>query len=68
MYAFGQDVDTTPVDDEWFVAKVKICTSPTFFGWVFSFCGKITVTGPDGVADKFEKMIKETVQNRKFQK
>lgn len=27
---FGMDVDTVPVDEEHFQAKVMVCTSPTF--------------------------------------
>lgn len=53
---FGQDVDTVPVDDDYFVAKVKVCTSPTFFGWVFSFAGQIKITGPEEIVKQYQEM------------
>ena len=55
---FGLDVDTTPVDDEHFQAKVMVCTSPTFYRWVFGFCGGIKIMGPEAVVEKYHEMVK----------
>lgn len=53
---FGQEVNTLPVDENHFIATVKACTSPTFFGWVFSFSGKIRITGPEEVVKRYQEM------------
>ena len=53
---FGLDVDTTLVDDEHFQAKVMVCTSPTFYRWVFGFCGGIKIIGPEVVVQKYREM------------
>lgn len=58
---FGIEVDTTPVDAEYFVAKVKVCTSPTFYRWIFGFGGKIKILGPDRIIDDYLKMCRDTL-------
>ncbi|MZT25972.1 WYL domain-containing protein [Butyricicoccus sp. BIOML-A1] len=58
---FGIDADTTPVDAEHFVAKVKVCTSPTFYRWIFGFGGKIKILGPDRIIDDYLKMCRDTL-------
>ena len=50
---FGESVRTEVVDEYHFKAVVDIEPGPPFFGWVFTFGGKIRIIGP---ADIFEKM------------
>lgn len=50
---FGKSLKTEIVDSEHFRAKVQVCVSPTFFGWVFGFGGKIVIEGPDIVRKGF---------------
>lgn len=38
---FGLDVETETVDDNHFRARVLVCTSPTFYRWVFGWCGRM---------------------------
>lgn len=59
---FGIDVDTTPVDDDHFKAKVKVCTSPTFYRWVFGFGGNIRITSPLAVIDEYRTMCFQTLE------
>jgi len=46
---FGEDVDTEILDDEHFLATAPVSASPTFFGWVFSFGGRMEILEPDNV-------------------
>ena len=59
---FGMDVDTTPVDEEHFMAKVKVCTSPTFYRWIFGFGGKIRILGPDRILNDYLKMCRDALE------
>lgn len=58
---FGMDVDTTPIDNEHFQVRVKVCTSPTFYRWVFGFGRSIKILGPDKVIEEYIDMCKETL-------
>lgn len=58
---FGQDVDTEPVDGDYFRARMSVCPSPTFFGWVFGFGGNIKILGPATVISKYRKMAKDVL-------
>jgi len=53
---FGQDVDTESVDEDYFRAKISVCPSPTFFGWVFGFGGSIKILEPQSVVYKYKEM------------
>ena len=50
---FGQKAKTEKVDDEHFTTTVKTDVSPTFFGWVLGYGGKIKITAPENVVEDF---------------
>jgi len=50
---FGEDVETSVLDEGHFSARVHVSASPTFFGWVFSFVGKMEIIAPQIVADEY---------------
>ncbi len=54
---FGLDVDTWPVDDLHFEARIKVCASPTFYRWVFGFDGAIRIVGPDDIKQEYKRML-----------
>ena len=54
---FGSDFETVVVDDEHFKATVRVCTSTTFYSWMFGFNGKIKVEGPQHVAEAYKEML-----------
>lgn len=60
---FGEDVKTDSHDDNTFTATVEIALSPTFYGWVFQFAGRIRIEAPKMVKDEFSKMIQAVFQN-----
>ena len=53
---FGADVQTEPLEDG-FTAEVNVSVSPTFFGWVFSFAGKIKITSPQRVVNEYKSAL-----------
>ena len=54
---FGIDFETAVVDDEHFKATVSVCTSNTFYRWVFGFNGKIKIIGPKLVVTEYKGML-----------
>lgn len=53
---FGEEVQTKTVDKEHFRATVEVSPSPPFFAWVFTFGGKIRITGPEDVLREMQTM------------
>ena len=53
---FGESVQTETADEGHFRATVELAPSPPFFAWVFTFCGKIRITGPDHVLREMRDM------------
>lgn len=55
---FGYDVQTAPLNDEYFTAVVEVSASQTFFGWVFQFGGDIQIIKPANIKRAFADMGK----------
>jgi hypothetical protein len=58
---FGTDMKVTVVDEGHFEAKVRVCTSPTFYAWVFQWGGKVKIEGPGDVLEGYRKMVEEAL-------
>lgn len=54
---FGIQVQSTPITPEEFQVKVKVCTSPTFYRWVFGFDGKIRIINPEETIQEYLSML-----------
>lgn len=48
------DCQRSTIDENHFSVKTRVSSSPTFYGWVFSFAGKVKITSPDEVVMGFE--------------
>lgn len=59
---FGENVYTMQTDNKHFTAKVPVSLSPTFYGWVFSFSGKMNIINPKVAVDGFENMLNKFKQ------
>ena len=46
---------------EWFSANVDVQISPTFWGWVFQFAGKMRILEPTSVKEKYLERLQETI-------
>ncbi|MDO5392427.1 MAG: WYL domain-containing protein [Eubacteriales bacterium] len=60
---FGIDIDTEPVDGEYFKAKVMVCTSLIFYRWVFGFSGNIKIVGPQNVVAEYQKLLHKALED-----
>lgn len=54
---FGYDVDTEKVDDQHFKAHITVCTSSTFYRWVFGFGRFVKIMGPSKVVEEYRKHL-----------
>jgi len=56
---FGEGVETYAFDDKSFLMKAEIAVSPTFYSWVFNYCGKIQIVGPKSIKEEYQARIRE---------
>ena len=56
---FGPDVAVKKKNKRQFTAKVKVCPSPTFFGWIFQWNCRIRIIEPVEIKEKYQEMIKQ---------
>lgn len=53
---FGENVKTISLDSNCFKAFVDVSVSPTFYGWVFGFAGKMVIISPEEVKNEYIEM------------
>ena len=54
---FGEDLRIKRVDEDSCSARVTVQVSPTFWGWVFQFQGKLRVTDPAELIEKYNALL-----------
>ena len=59
---FGMDVETEPIDEEHFRADILVCTSSTFYRWIFGFKGKMRILGPELVKTAYQEMLRKALE------
>lgn len=59
---FGLDFPTEAVDDGHFQAEVLVYTSPTFYRWVFGWCGKMKIQGPASVVEEYHRLARAALE------
>lgn len=59
---FGMDVETEPIDEESFRANILVCTSSTFYRWIFGFNGKMRILGPESVKIAYREMLRKALE------
>ena len=60
---FGEDITTLAYDENSFKITVRVSESPTFFGWIFGFGGKVQILAPESVKEQYGKMIVQASEN-----
>lgn len=60
--AFGRDIEVTQKDKEFFEITPLVCTSTTFYRWVFGFSGKIQIVYPIEVREEYKKRLQDALQ------
>ena len=58
---FGEDVQTERVDAERFKATVDVSVSPTFFGWILQFSGRIKILSPMDVREQMNCICQDAI-------
>ena len=58
---FGTKVKTAVADDKHFTAEVEVSVSPTFFGWVVGFGGKMEIIAPSDVSARYVELLRSVV-------
>ena len=56
---FGDEITVNKIDSEHFLTRVKVCTSPTFYGWVFQWGGKIRIEAPEEAVEEYREMARK---------
>ena len=56
---FGESTPMRTVDEATCEATVQVQVSPTFFGWLAQFGGKMQVISPENVAEKYNDHIRQ---------
>ena len=59
---FGEKVKTKIIDKAHFFAEVEVSVSPTFFGWVVSFGGRMEIAAPDDVVEQYLNLLRGIVR------
>lgn len=55
--AFGREIKVKKEDEGHFRTTVMACPSPTFFGWVFQWEGRVRIEGPNIVEEGYREML-----------
>ena len=58
---FGADTETEAIDEEHFKATVSVCTSTTFYRWVFGFNGKIKILSPNNIKEEYIQKLQDAL-------
>ena len=58
---FGKDVEPENITENTFDAKVKVSLSPSFYAWVLSFAGDMTIAGPPEVCDEYRRLLQQGI-------
>ena len=62
---FGEDVTTLAYDMTSFRAQTEVSASPTFFGWVFGFNGKVQILAPESLKEQYKQMLTKATEDMK---
>lgn len=54
---YGKQTEVIPCDDKHFSVRLRVQTSPTFYGWLFTFSDQIKILSPQSVIDDYKKRL-----------
>lgn len=61
---FGEDTKMLRINDTTIIAAVKAQISPTFWGWLFQFGGRMTINSPEEMKEEYKKQAKALLENK----
>ena len=59
---FGMDIKIKRAGTGWFGLKVTVCTSVTFYAWVFQWAGRIRIAGPEKAREEYRQMALKALE------
>lgn len=59
--AFGMDIKVKRAEKGHFQTTVMACTSPTFYGWLFQWGGKVRITAPEEAVHEYQNMARSVL-------
>ena len=62
---FGEDVTILAYDMTSFKVQTEVSASPTFFGWVFGFNGKVQILAPESLKEQYKQMLTKATEDMK---
>lgn len=48
-----------------FRVQTEVSASPTFFGWVFGFNGKVQILAPENLKEQYRQMLTKATEDMK---
>ena len=62
---FGADAQTYAYDMTSFKLEVNVAVNHVFFSWIFGFCGKVRIKGPESVRQQYKAIIEKASEYTK---
>ena len=60
---FGAEITVNEADKDHFRTKVKVCTSPTFYSWVFQWGGDVVIEEPESARREYREMARRALEH-----
>ena len=62
---YKRQVTTLAYDMTSFRVQTEVSASPTFFGWVFGFNGKVQILAPESLKEQYKQMLTKATEDMK---
>ena len=59
---FGMDIRVRRAGKGWFRLSVRVCTSATFYAWVFQWAGRVKILGPEEAREEYRQMAQKALE------
>lgn len=59
---FGEDIQIRSSSQDRYSAAVEVQISPTFWGWVFQFGGRMTILAPEDLREEYRKQVLQLLE------
>ncbi len=57
----GMDLQVKQKDKTHFTTNVNVCTSPTFYAWVFQWGGSVRIIAPRTAVEEYQEMVRKAM-------
>ena len=56
---FGKEIDVRKISEDEISARISVCVSPQFFGWLTGLGSRIKITAPADVTRQYQEFLRE---------